>query len=134
MDGLLKYQATQEALDSTDRHLSPRINPDELPTPVAILSVDDGVIVYANEAFRQIVVTTKVGEPIKGFLHTPELLHSIANKLKKSSPYIAMINRSKSTLRFTITLGEFLEAPHYFTCIEKINKEDEKKPQPYLNR
>jgi diguanylate cyclase (GGDEF)-like protein len=134
MDGLTKHQITVDALEQSERQFSPMINPGELPTPVGILSVDDGVIVYANDAFRQIIKSTKVGEPIKGFLHSPEIRNSIAKKLEQSSQYVTLLERPQVSLRFIITKGQFLEAVHYFVCIEKINNVIEKKQHAYLAR
>ncbi len=133
MEGHIKYQNNLDALEKSDHH-SPKINPEELPTPIGIMSMDDGVIVYANDAFRQIVKSTKVGEPIKGFMHTPEIRASIANKLEKKSQFVILVERSQLSLRFIISKGEFLETPHYFVCIEKINNADNEKQQPYLLR
>jgi hypothetical protein len=133
MDGQTKHQENLDALEKSD-HRNPMINPEELLTPVGILSIEDGVIVYANDAFRQIVKTTKVGEPIKGFMHTPEIRASIANKIEKISHYVTLLERPKESLSFTICKGEFLETPHYFVSIEKINNVGKKKQQPYLAR
>ena len=133
MDRLTKHQMTLGEPETSDSY-RPMINPDELPTPVAILSMEDGVIVYANQAFRTIIKSTKVGQPINGFLHTPEMLASIANKLKKASQYVVVLERSHVSLRFTITKGEFIETPHYFVCIETVNNVDAKKSQLYLLR
>ena len=110
------------------------INPDELSTPVGIVSTEDGVIVYANDAFRQIIKSTKVGEPIKGFLHTPEMRHSISKKLEHESHYVKLLERPTFSLRFSITQGLFLGTEHYFVCIEKIDLPGEAEQQPFLAR
>ena len=133
MDGQTKYQPIIDELDKSEGHLSPMINPGELPTPVGIISVDDGVVVYANEAFRQIIKSTKVGEPVNGFLHTPEIRKSIAKKLEQAPQYVTLLERPQVSLVFTITKGLFLDIPHYFVCIEKINNVIENK-QPYFSR
>ena len=133
MDGQTKHQATVSTLEKAKGHRNPMISPEVLSTPVAILSVDDGVVVYANKAFRQIIKATKVGEPVNGFLHTAAMRNSIAKKLEHSAQYKKLIERPQISLRFTITKDMFLEIPHYFVCIEKINNLVENK-QPYLSR
>ncbi|MFK7795666.1 MAG: EAL domain-containing protein [Gammaproteobacteria bacterium] len=133
MDGQTKHQPSHDELDQSEDHTSPMINPGDLHVPVGIISVDDGVVVYANDAFRKIVKTTKVGEPMKGFLHTPEIRKSIANKLERTSQYSTLLERPQTSLIFTITKGLFLEIPHYFVSIEKINNIIENN-QPYLSR
>ena len=133
MGGLNKHQVDFDALEKPD-HRNPMINLGMLPMPVGILSMDDGVVVYANDAFRQIIKSTKVGEPIKGFMHTPEICAAIANKLEKTSQYVVLLERPEVSLRFTISEGEFLERPHYFVCIEKINNVSEIKQQLYFSR
>ena len=126
MDGQTKYQPTKNELDKPEGHRNPMINPEELPTPLGILSVDDGVVVYANKAFREIIKSTKVGEPVNGFLHTPTIRNSIAKKLQQSPQYITLLERPQVSLRFTITKDLFLDIAHYFVCIEKVNNIIEK--------
>ncbi len=134
MDGLKSHQLTHEAIEESQANRHPMINPDELSTPVGIVSTEDGVIVYANHAFRQIIKSTKVGEPIKGFLHTPEMRNSISKKLEHSEHYVKLLERPTFSLRFSITLGLFLGIEHYFVCIEQIDHPDEAEKQPFLTR
>lgn len=134
MDGLESAQTKADELESPEKMLSPMVNPGDLSSPVGILSVEDGVVVYANDAFRKIIKSTKVGEPIKGFLHTPELRNSIAKKLAEASQYVTKIKRKETSLRFTITKGLFLEDEHYFIGIETINHTPETKQEVCLDR
>jgi diguanylate cyclase (GGDEF)-like protein len=135
MEGQTKRQSNLDALEQSEQHYSPTINPDELPTPVGILSVDDGVIVYANKAFRQIIKSTKVGEPIKGFLSTPEARNSAEKRLEQSSQCVTLLELPQVSLRFIITKNIFLETQHYFIYIEKINNViEQKQQQPFLSR
>ncbi len=134
MDGLESAQTKADELGSPEKMLSPMVNPGDLSSPVGILSVEDGVVVYANDAFRKIIKSTKVGEPIKGFLHTPELRNSIAKKLAEASQYVTKIKRKETSLRFTITKGLFLEDEHYFIGIETINHTPETKQEVCLDR
>ncbi|MFK8028406.1 MAG: EAL domain-containing protein [Gammaproteobacteria bacterium] len=134
MDGLKSHQAAHDAIEDRQTNRHPMINPDELSTPIGIVSTEDGVIVYANEAFRQIIKSTKVGEPIKGFLHTPEMRNSISKKLERSSRYVKLLERPTISLRFTITKGLFLEAEHYFVSIEQIDLPEQTSQKSFLDR
>lgn len=134
MDGLKQHQTTHDAIEDPKTHRDPMINPGELSTPVGIISTEDGVIVYANDAFRQMIKSTKVGEPIKGFLHTPEMRNTIATKLESSSRYIKLLERSTSSIRISITKGLFLGAEHYFVCLEKIDHPIEAKQNSFMAR
>ena len=131
MDGNARHQTTVDELAPGHRH--PMINPEGLPIPVGIFSMSDGVVVYANAAFRKIIKSTKVGEPVKGLLHTPAIRNSVAKQLKNSAQYIRLIERPQVSQRFTITKDLFLGVPHFFVCIEDV-KNTTKEKQSYLSR
>ena len=70
MEQHLMHQMESDAGVENANSQQPLIHPNQLTIPIAILSIDDAIIVYANNAFRKIIQSTKVGEPIKGFLNT----------------------------------------------------------------
>ena len=144
MDRQAKHQSEIDVLEETAGLHVPMINPGELFHPVGIISIEDGTVVYANEAFRRIVKSTRVGEPLEGFLQSLEQRQSIARKLEQDSKYVATVEKSQTTLRFTVTKGRFLSTKHYFVCIEHVNKGNHSqsidvkeryvRQQPYLDR
>ena len=126
-------QHTLETYNDLSGIQDPVINLALLPTPIGIISLLDGVIVFANESFRNIVKATRVGEPIHGFLDTHESRAKVTKKINKHTRYTKTIHKPEGSLRFTITQGDYLGSPHYFVCIEKTT-DNSKDKSTYLDR
>ncbi len=127
-------QHTLETYNDFSGIHDPVVNLSLLPTPIGILSAQDGVIVFANEAFRNIIKSTRVGEPIHGFLDSREAREKVSKRIDKDTRYIKTINKSDGTLRLTITQGNYLGSPHYFVCIEKTTDSGKSKEKQCINR
>lgn len=112
----------------------PLINPDELPIPLGIISESDGVLVYANDAFRSLVKNVSVGTPLKEFLDTVQAREVMNKKIERDSKFVTQVKTSRFTSRFTITKGIFLNAQHYFVCVQKIKRLREDHQRGYLQR
>ena len=127
-------QHTLETYNDFGGIQDPVVNLTLLPTPIGIMSAEDGVIVFANESFRNIIKATRVGEPIHGFLDTHESRTKVSKKISKHARYTKTINKSEGSLRFTITQGDYLGSLHYFVCIEKTTDIGKGNKQTYLDR
>ena len=102
------------------------VSPEALPIPMAILSIDDGVLVYTNEHFKSLVRNCPVGKPLVGLLHT-EPNRKIALDSIENHGRFAFIKKNKNSgLRFNITREIYSGSPHFFVCVEKITNETNK--------
>lgn len=102
----------------------PMVSPEALPIAMAILSIDDGVVIYTNAAFKKLVQKCPVGKPLSGLLHTESDRQWALQNIDKHDQY-TFIKKSKSTnLRFSVTRDSYSGSPHFFVCIEKINNQD----------
>ncbi len=132
MDQLEMHQRESDAICETNsQSRQALIHPNDIAVPFAILSVDDGVVVYANDQFRKIVKSTKIGEPIKGFLNTEQKRESTKQNLKQKSQCVSAFDTPQYTLRFSVTQGMFLDNEHFFVTLEKT---DAAQKTAYLSR
>ena len=122
MDEQLNRPIEFDTKQASTQSYQPLINPDDLGCPVAILSLDDGIVLYANSEFRKVFKSVKVGRPIKGFLDSAEKRNSINNILLKKNKHISVQNAPQHTLRFCVTKGKFVDSDHYIFTFEKQDK------------
>ena len=99
----------------------PLIHPNQIATPLAILSMDDGVVILANDAFKSIVKTAHVGKSIKGLLNTPDKRELVNKTLVRNGVYAWEFEVPQHTMRFIVTKGSYANIDHYFVCIEKVD-------------
>ena len=102
----------------------PLIHPNQIATPLAILSMVDGVVIFANQAFKNIVKAAHVGKAIKGFLHTAEKRKFVNKKLAQEQNFAWEFEIQQHTMRFIVTKGPYADTDHYFVCIEKADATD----------
>ena len=128
------HQHTLETYNDFSGLHDPVVNITLLPIPIGILSVQDGVIVFANDAFRNIIKATRVGETVQGFLDTQEARDKVSKKINSHGRYSKIINKPEGSLRFTITQEDYMASPHYFVFIEKINEPEAEQHHHYIAR
>ena len=102
----------------------PMVSPEALPIPMAILSIDDGVVVFTNAAFKKILRNCPVGQPMQGFLHTEASRKSVLAKIDKYGQFSFVNKKKNKRLRFNITREIYSDSPHFFVCIERLGKEE----------
>ena len=127
-------QPTLETFNDFSGLREPLINASLLTTSLGILSVQDGIVVYANDAFRGVLKNTRTGEVINGFLDTEKARSIVSRKIEKYGRYTKVFNKSKESLQFTITEGQYSGSAHYYVCIESIKNESNEKEKNYLDR
>lgn len=101
------------------------INPRDIVFPLAILSLDDGVVVFANEEFKQIIQSVKVGAPIKGFLSSEQTRQEVSKKLIERDKVTSVFDTANYSLRFSVSQGQFANTDHYIVSLEKISHSDQ---------
>jgi len=102
--------------------LDPSINPNNIAAPIAILSFLDGVVVYANDEFRNIIKSASVGRPIKGLLNSQEKRTATNKILAETEKVVGVFETPKYTLRFNVTCSEFIGEKHYIVVLERVAK------------
>ncbi len=102
----------------------PMVSPEALPIPMAIISIDDGVVVYTNAAFKKILRNCPVGQPMQGFLHTEASRKSVLQKIEEHDRFSFVNKKKDKQLRFNITREIYSGSPHFFVCIERMGKEE----------
>ena len=122
MNEQLNYPVELDSKQASTQPYQPLINPGDLAFPVAILSLDDGIVVYANSEFRKVFKSIKVGSPIKGFLDSAEKRNYINNILHKKNKHTSVQNAPQHTLHFSVTKGKFVDSDHYILTFEKHDK------------
>ena len=129
MDQQNTYQPQGKLEDkpSSTRAQQALIHPDEISVPFAIVSREDGVVVYANDEFRKIIKATKVGKPIAGFLHTDRKRHVVDKELEVKAKCVNTFDAPLFSLQFIITKGQFLDNEHYFVTLDKKEKDKQEK-------
>ena len=97
----------------------------DIALPLAILSIDDGIVVYANEEFKKIIKSAQVGQTIKGFLNTEKKRTFINKKLLTTNKVVSTYDTSKYTLKFSVTNSHFADENHYIVALEKLVKTEQ---------
>ena len=92
---------------------------ESLAIPVAILSHEDGVVVYTNSSFKSFIQNCPVGKPLPGLLHTESERQAALQKIKQRGQYVFSKKNPTSSLRFNVTQELYLDSPHFFVCIER---------------
>ena len=116
-------QESSATLNSMFTTQVPMASLEALAIPVAILSIDDGVVVYTNSEFKHLVQNCPVGKPLPGLLHTEAARHTALEKIEQSDKFVFAKKSSTSCLRFSVTKDLFSGNPHFFVCIEKQSNE-----------
>ncbi len=108
------------------------ISPDDIALPMAILSMDDGLIVYINDAFRKSIKSAVVGKPLNRFLDDATSRARIANQLKQKTKCVTTLQIGSRKISITISIGQFLNLPHYFVFVvqQTSSFNDEQFPVP----
>lgn len=101
------------------------INPNDIAAPIAILSCDDGIVVYANDEFKNIIQSAHVGQPIKGLLNSQEQRQATDKKLLQNDKVVGVFEAAENTLHFNVTCSQFVEEKHYIVVLNKIDKQVE---------
>ncbi len=125
--GIDVHSLVSDQSDHNPQSYGAYINPHYISVPLAILSMIDGVVVFANDEFRKIVQTVKVGQPIKGFLSNKKTRSDVNTKLEKKNKVTTHVETKAHNLRFTVTRGQFAESDHYIVTLEKSAKAEQTK-------
>ena len=102
----------------------PMVSPEALPVPMAILSLDDGVVIYTNPVFKSMVRNCPVGKPLQGLLHTEEKRKLALENIDKHNRFAFIKKNQSNSLRFIVTREIYSGSPHFFIFIERISNED----------
>ena len=116
-------QESSATLNSMFTSQVPMASLEALAIPVAILSLDDGVVVYTNSEFKNLIQNCPVGKPLPGLLHTEAVRHAALEKIEKHDKFVFAKKNPTSCLRFSVTKDIFSGNPHFFVCIEKQNSD-----------
>ena len=101
----------------------PMVSPEALPVPLAILSIDDGVLVYTNTPFKKLVRNCPVGKSLTGLLHTDADRRLALDNIGKYGRHVFVKKNKSGGMRFNISREIYSGSPHFFVCIEKVNVE-----------
>lgn len=99
------------------------VSPEALQVPLAILSLDDGVLVYTNSAFKNLIKNCPVGKPLHGLLHTDVKRKQALENIDQHERFAFIKKNPSSSLRFIITREIYSGSPHFFVCVERISNE-----------
>ena len=115
------HQHPNATLDSVFAPQAAMVSLDSLAIPVAIMSLQDGVVVYTNAQFKQLIQNCPVGSPIPGLLASEAMREKALQIIEQRNQYVFIKKSSTNGLRITITRETYSGRPHFFVYIEKQN-------------
>ena len=111
--------------ESANNHGGPHIGLDYFPIPMALISMTDGVVVYANAHFKKVLVKCVVGQPLDGFLNTIVSRNTVLTKIDSQQRYAFVkkvrVKDALTKLRITVTKCDYINDEHFLVCIERLD-------------
>ncbi len=83
----MQYPADKELNDALDSQ-APLVSLESLAIPVAILSIEDGVVVYTNSPFKKSVHNCPGGLPLQELLHSDAVSQTSLEGFERSGQFI----------------------------------------------
>lgn len=112
-------QEPEATLETVFESQVPMVSLEALAVPIAILSLDDGVVVYTNAQFKNLIQNCPVGKPLTGLLATESMRKKALQVIEERSQYVFVKKNSSNSLRVTVTRDLYSGSPHFFVCIER---------------
>ncbi len=96
------------------------ISIESLAIPVAILSIEDGVVVNTNAKFKKLIQNCSIGQPLSGLLHTQSARQTANEKIGESGQHVFVKKNRQIHLRFSVTKESYAGVLHFIVCIENL--------------